>query len=200
MTRSRAVGLILLLTAAACGDDNPTDIIEGDPLTEAEAAALAEVVAGTLFATYEGGALAAPARATGSISVNDTFPCEFGGSVDIDGNLTFNINDQTQDGTINFDVTQDHNDCAVMSEDDILFTLNGAPNIMSSFTIVTEGDFLSFTGGYDGAVAFETGDKAGTCSLEVDFSLQGNVATEAGSATLNGRVCGISFSHNLTLS
>jgi len=199
MTRSRAVGLAVLLTLAACGDDDPTDIIEGDPLTEAEAAALAEVVAGTLFASYEQG-LQAPARVTGTLSVDDTYPCEFGGSVDVDGNLAFNINDQTGDGTINFDVTQDHNDCSVMSEDDILFTLNGAPNVTSNFTIVTEGDFLSFTGGYDGAVAFETEDKSGTCSLEVDFSLQGNVATETGSATLNGRVCGITFSHDLTLS
>ena len=53
---------------------------------------------------------------------------------------------------------------------------------------------------YDGAVGFETVDKSGTCSLDVDFSLQGDVAAETGSATLTGRVCGITFTHNLTLS
>jgi hypothetical protein len=191
--------MLTLLAVAACGDDDPTDLIEGDELTQAEAEALAEVVAGTLFATYGQGALAAPARASGTLEVEDNFPCEFGGSVDVIGDLTFDIDDETGDGTITFDVTQDHIDCGAESEEGIRFVLNGAPDITSTFTIVQDGNLLSFSGGYDGAVGFETEDKEGTCSLDVDFSLQGNVATETGTATLNGRVCGITFSHNLTL-
>lgn len=203
MTRIYARGLTLALAVAlgACSDD-PTDLVEGDPLTEAEAAALAEVVAGTLFSTWEGtsGPAAAPARASGTFPVDDVFPCESGGSVAVSGSLSFDVDDQTGDGTLDFSVTSVHSDCAGQSEEGIAFTLNGAPDITATFSAVSEGDAIDFSGGYDGAIAWETGEKSGTCSVDVDFSFTGNLATETGSASLAGRVCDITFSQTLELS
>lgn len=199
-TRTPALALALGLALGACSD-GPTDIIEGDPLTEAEAAALAEVVAGSLFTAWEGSASAAPARgparASGTGQINDTFPCELGGSVAVAGSLSFDVDDDTGDGTIQFSVTTDHDDCAVESEDGIGFILNGAPNITASFAIVSEGSSLSFSGNYEGAVAWATDDKSGRCSIEVDFDLSGDVTAETGSASLTGRVCGVTFDHSL---
>jgi hypothetical protein len=198
--RVGCLAVALLWVAAACSD-NPIDIVEGDPLTEAEVDALAEVVAGTLFATWEqsSGPASGPARATGTFQMNDELPCEYGGSVAVSGSLAFDVDDETGDGTLNFNVTQEHADCVVESEEDIRFTLNGAPNITSSFTVVTEGSAISFAGAFDGAADWATGDKSGTCGLDVDFSLTGDLAAETGSASLTGRVCGVTFSHTLQL-
>ena len=196
----RLLPVALALVVGACSDD-PTDIIEGDPLTEAEVAALAEVVAGTLFSTWEGtaGPAPAPARASGTLQINDEFPCEFGGSVAVAGSFAFDVDDETGDGTVDFEVTTVHSDCQAESDAGVDFTLNGAPNITASFSVVSDGDLFSFSGGYVGAVAWETGDKSGTCSIDVDFSLTGNLAAETGSASLTGRVCGVTFEHSLTL-
>lgn len=202
LARTLPLALALGVALGACGDD-PTDIIEGDPLTEAEAAALAEVVAGSIFATWENSPTPAPspapARASGSAQVNDEFPCEFGGSVAVSGSLSYDVDDQTQDGTLQFSVTTDHDDCAVESDDGIGFILNGAPNITAAFTIVSQGNSLSFTGGYEGAVSWATDEKSGRCSIDVDFDLTGDVAAETGSASLTGRVCGVTFDHSLEL-
>jgi hypothetical protein len=197
---SRGLTLALALVVGACSD-NPTDIIEGDALTQAEAAALAEVVAATLFSTWEtaSGPPTAPARASGTFQFQDQLPCELGGSVAVSGSLSYNVDDESGDGTLNFSLTGVHSDCQGESQDGIALTLNGAPNITASFSVVSEGDAIAFSGGYDGAVEWATGEKSGTCSVDVDFSLTGNVATETGSASLQGRVCGITFSHSLQL-
>jgi hypothetical protein len=200
----RGLALVLALVVGACSSD-PTDIVEGDPLTQAEAAALAEAVAATLFATWEQSSAAtapaaAPARASGTFQFDDVIACEFQGSVGISGSLAFNVDDESGDGTLAFTVTADHDDCGVESDDGTAFVLNGSPNISASFTIVSEGSALSFTGGYEGAVSWATGDKSGRCSVDVEFSLEGDIVAETGSASLTGRVCGITFSHNLQLS
>ena len=200
----RLLPLALALGLGACGDD-PVTIVEGDPLTADEAEALAEVVAGTLFSTWEqssGPAPApalAPALASGTLQVDDVFPCELGGSVAVSGSVSFNVDDQTGDGTINFSVTSVHNACAGESQGGIAFTLTGAPDIEASFSAVSEGDAFSFSGGYEGAVAWETGEKSGTCSVDVEFSLSGNLATETGSASITGQVCDATISHTLEL-
>lgn len=200
--RTLPLALALSLALGACNGD-PTDIIEGDSLTEAEAAALAEVVAGTLFSTWESEAAAAPAlapaRASGTIQVNDELPCEFGGSVAVSGSLAFDVDDETGDGTLQFSVTQVHDDCAAESEDGIGFILNGAPNITSSFIIISDASFLSFTGDYEGAISWATDEKSGRCSIDVEFELTGDVLAETGSASLTGRVCGVTFQHSLDL-
>ena len=198
--RARWLALALALAVGACSDD-PTDIAEGDPLTEAEAAALAEVVAGTLFTAWDEteGPSAAPARASGTYQIDDEFPCEFGGSVAVNGNLAFDVDEDTGDGTVVFEVTTEHADCGVESEEGIAFILNGEPDITAGFTIVSEGDELGFSGGFDGTVGWATDEKSGRCSVDVDFSLAGNLAAETGSASLTGRVCGITFSHSLEL-
>ena len=200
---ARGLTLALALFVGACSDD-PTDIVEGDPLTEAEAAALAEVVAGSLFSTWEQSSAApspaaAPARASGNVQIDDEFPCEFGGTVAVAGSLVFDVDDESGDGTLVFQITTDHEGCGVESEEGIAFILNGSPNISAGFTIVSDGDNLSFSGGYDGAVGWATDDKSGRCSIDVDFSLTGDVVAETGSASLTGRVCGITFSHSLEL-
>lgn len=192
--------LALLLTTAACGD-SVTEVV-GD-LTQAEAEALAEVVAGTVLSTWEGeGAAATAARGPSLATYNQQLsleaPCEFGGSVAIDGEIDVVTNDETEElESLEYTVTQAHSGCVAESGDGVRFTLDGAPNVTANLLVLAEGDLISMDGSYSGAVDWSTDGKEGTCTLSVEFSMDLNVAAETGSATMSGTVCGMSFSNSV---
>jgi len=195
-------GLALLLTAAACGD-SATDVV-GD-LTQAEAEALAEVVTGTVMSTWESEGAAAtvargPALATFNQQLSLEAPCEFGGSVAIDGEIDVVTNDETEElESLEYTVTQAHAGCVAESEDGLRFTLDGAPNVTANLLVLAEGDLIGMDGSYSGAVDWSTDGKEGTCTLSVEFSMDLNVGAQTGSATMSGTVCGISFSNSVNV-
>lgn len=195
--------LALLLATAACGD-NATDVV-GD-LTQAEAEALAEVVAGTVVSTWEGEGAATtaargPALATFNQQLSVEAPCEFGGSVAIDGEIDLVTDDDTGEmESLEYTVTQAHTACVAESQDGVRFTLTGAPNVTANLLVLSEGDLLGMDGSYSGAVDWSTDGKEGTCTLSVEFSMDIDVAAETGSATMSGTVCGMSFSNSVDVS
>jgi hypothetical protein len=199
----RGGALALLLSLAACGD-SATDVVGN--LTEAEAEALAEVVAGTVVSTWETGGASAtaarsPALATFNQQVSLDAPCEFGGTVAINGEIDIVTNDETEElESLEYTVTQAHAGCVAESQDGIRFTLDGAPNVTANLVVLAEGDAVAMNGSYSGAVDWATDGKAGTCTLSVEFSLDLNVVAETGSATMAGTVCGMSFSNSVSVS
>ena len=195
--------LALLLAVAACGD-SATDVV-GD-LTEAEAAALAEVIAGTVVSTWEAEGAAptaarGPALATFNQQVSLEAPCEFGGTVAIDGEFDIVTNDVTEElESLEYTVTQAHAGCVAEAQDGTRFTLDGAPNVTANLLVLAEGDAVTMDGSYAGAVEWATDGKSGTCTLSVEFSLDLNVVAETGSATMAGTVCGMNFSNSVNVS
>lgn len=199
----RGGALALLLSVAACGD-SATDVVGN--LTEAEAQALAEVVAGTVVSTWEAEGAAAtaargPALATFTQQVSLDAPCEFGGTVAINGDIEIVTNDVTEElERLEYTVTQAHDGCVAESQDGIRFTLDGAPNVTANLVVLAEGDVLAMDGSYSGAVDWATDGKAGTCTLSVEFSLDLNIVADTGSAMMSGTVCGMSFSNSMNVS
>lgn len=192
--------LALLLSAAACGD-SATEVV-GD-LTQAEAEALAEIVAGTVMSSWEGEGAAAtaasgPARATFNQQVSLEASCDFGGSVAIEGEIDVVTNDETEElESLEYTLTQTHAGCVAESQDGVRFTLDGAPNVSANLLVLAEGDAIGMDGSYSGAVDWSTSDKEGTCTLSVEFSMDLNLGAETGSATMSGTVCGMSFSNSV---
>ncbi len=192
---------------AACGGGPTTS---GDPLTEAEAAELAEAIAEGGFAgfgTFGAPGMQAPSQpaANVTITLNDTYPCNDQGgtgSVTIAGSLTANVNDQTGAGTFGFDYTLTPQGCQVITESDVVFTLDGDPNlqVQGEFTwsdTVAEGSL-----GYEGTLAWESSDaRAGSCGIELTANYDFNFATtgtSSASATLTGTVCGVSVNRTFS--
>lgn len=210
MSRSRVLSgltVALALGLAACGGDTTSS---GDPLSEAEAAELAEAIAEGGFAGF--GTFGAPAmRAPGetaanvTITLNDTYPCndEGGtGTVTIAGSMSVNVNDQTGAGTFGFDYTLTPHGCQVITASDLVFTLDGDPNLQ------VDGEFsFSETGAegtlnYNGGFAWEASDgRAGSCGVDLtanyDFNFS-TTGTSSASATLTGTVCGVTVNRTFS--
>ncbi len=196
---------------AACGGDTTST---GDPLTEAEAAELAEAIAEGGFAGF--GGFAAPAmRAPGetaanvTVALNDTYPCDDAGgtgTVTIAGSLTVNVNDQTGAGTFGFNYTVAPHGCQVTTSGGKVFTLDGDPNIKVtgdfSFSETTGGSSFEGTLNYDGSFAWESSDgRSGTCGVNLDATYDFNFSSTggSGSATLTGTVCGVTVNRTFSV-
>jgi len=199
----RVLSCTALLAITACGD-NGTEVALGD-LTETEAAALAEVVSATVFASASGvptGAQAAGPQGAPvhyAAGVSGEFPCPLGGTVTMVGEAEFNGDDETGEGEVSLTVTQAHNDCVAESESGILFTLNGAPQISAELLLQVSEDALSLDGAYSGGVDWATDGREGTCPVDIEFDISFGVSSETGSATMAGTVCGLSISRSLNV-
>ncbi|MDZ7778559.1 MAG: hypothetical protein U5R14_01305 [Gemmatimonadota bacterium] len=197
----RGVGLALLVAVGACGD-SATDVVT-DELSEAEAAALAEVMSENVFATWQqdqGQAAMAPSLATFERSVQLEASCELSGSVSVSGDVVMETSETSEDVTIDYTVTQVHQSCVGESEDGVRFTLDGAPDVTANFTVEAGEDLVTLDGGYAGSVDWSTDDKQGTCSVDVTFTAEVSQAGQSGSVTMSGSVCGVSFSDSVSFS
>lgn len=202
------VGFLALGAAAilsACGDD-PVSV--GDPLSEAEAAALSEVVFASAFANTAsfpqpavvGGPQAVPVSFSEDVEL--TGPCELGGTVDIDGSVDFQGDDETEEFSLDYSVTIDHNDCMGMAaSSEQVFTLNGAEDINFQFSLSAAQESFELDGSMEGNIAWASEDRSGECLIEVTFSGDASQVGEdpVGSFTFDGEICGNSIESNLTI-
>lgn len=218
--RSRLAILTLALAVplAACGDDNGVGL-SGDPLTDAEAQALAQIVMSQgLEASQEAEAAASAARAAGTsgaavpidAQVDVTTPCILGGTYNVvgslDGDVTFSGEEiQTLDATYSLQHT--HTDCGVpvqVEGSEVEFTLDGHPNVTHTYDIsVDSGSSVELAGDIEGAVDWATDDgRSGTCPITIAIDVSGFSLTETTgslSVGVNGLVCGVSISQSLTV-
>ena len=199
----RCAAIALIVAAGAC-DESPTNV--GD-LSQAEAEALAEVVSsqvidGAFGASQRGSSASAPAAATVNYeeSVSFTGECELGGTVSIDADYEGEMDDETGEGTLSFVMTQMHDGCMGEADDGTVFTLDGAPSVTAELDMEVAEEMFAFDGSYNGAVDWATGDRDGTCTIDVTFSVDLNGGMQSGSASMQGSVCGIDFSKSLSIS
>ncbi|GBD32280.1 hypothetical protein HRbin33_01244 [bacterium HR33] len=192
----------VLLAVAACGDPASS----GDALTEAEAAELAAAIAESGFLTPPAGASAhqSPAGPADriTITINETAPCEAGGTAALSGSVTVDFDQQTGAGTMELNYTMTPSNCAVRTESGRVFTLSGDPNlkVTGQFNISETSFGGSIT--YEGGFAWRADDgRAGGCRMNMratyDFSL--TETTMNGTATISGEVCGHSVNRTITV-
>lgn len=190
---------VTLLTVAACSDD-PVEAT-GDELSAQETQSLAYAVMSSSFAfvaalpvdpgtgTTADGVLAEPVE----FSFDETVPCPQGGSVSIEGTVSGDSEAETGSWDLDYSGTVTHMACVVQGFQEA-FTLDGDPAVAVtvSTTYVDHEPSGDQTWSYDGNVGWQTGDKQGTCSMNLDFAWAG---TGVQNATIGGTVCGQSVDY-----
>jgi len=204
----RILALTGLAALGACGDDDGVANVGVSDLSDTEVAALGEAVAGTVVAVWEEDPQIGPAAASGPQLALITFEemlsltasCDFGGSVAVDGDVFVQFDDVTEEGTIEYTVTQVHQGCRAESEeDDIVFTLDGAPSVTSELSVSVLPGSFEFDGSVIGGIDWSTDSREGTCSVDLSFSMELDAVTETGSAQMSGSICGVTISRSLSV-
>jgi len=193
----------LALGLAACGDFTSS----GDPLSESEAADLAaEIVEGGFVgfgaqgAAPQGAPGEAAARVT--ITLNDTAPCDGGGTVAVAGTMTADVNQTTGAGTFEFNYSVAPSACQVTTSGGKTFTLTGDPNIQvqGNFNWSETSADGSLT--YDGKFKWTSSDgRSGACGVNLEATYDFNFGTtgSSGTATLSGSVCGVTVNRTISV-
>jgi hypothetical protein len=119
-----------------------------------------------------------------------------------DVSLSGSFDDATEEGQLDIDVDAEHHGCVVETKDTgQRFTLDGAPSIDADLHLVTKpNDTFQLSGGYEGAVEWESEGRSGTCHFDLDFSGTVDQETGAGTATLSGTACGVSIEYDASTS
>jgi hypothetical protein len=204
------VAAFLSIGLAACGDDDSTGPGTDTDLSDQELEALAEVLFTQGFAVT---ATSGPRsevfdpdlrRAAGvPIGPIDFGPqdvaCELGGVVTVTGTVSGNL-DQQGAGTLNYSFTQVHKSCMAQAEGGMQFTLDGNPDTTMDISMDTSANgAFSLSGTYTGGIAWQTGDRNGTCSVNLSFDATGNLETGAtSSGSVTGSMCGRSVTEDIT--
>jgi hypothetical protein len=202
-TSVRFLSLVAAIGFAACGETS--DLVMGE-LSEAEAADMAGAV---MFATFNSSD-DVPEPASGasgpqtapfafSTEVAGDVPCPMGGVVGVVGSLEVHGNTESQAGSLEYAVTQVHDGCMVMSENERLFTLWGNPSLSAAFAVENNGQgVVEWGGSVQGSVDWVTDGREGSCSVAVEFS--GRQEGEASvSGDFEGTVCGFTLSRSFSI-
>jgi len=195
------VALPLLALALVACDNQPLQIT--DRLSTSEAAAVA---GGLLGLTLDAGTSArednqpagAPARSPISFGteVSVTAACPVGGTAAFTVGLDGAVDPPADTGHVTLDITEAPAACGVQDADSgHTITLDGAPDLAAHYVLELEaGGPYQLSGTFLGAVDWSTGDRIGTCSLDMTFDASGDRVANTGSASLTGTVCGVSVS------
>jgi hypothetical protein len=141
-----------------------------------------------------------------TITLNDSSPCDGGGTVTINGTMSVSANDAGTSGTMSFNYTVAPSGCQVTTSGGKTFTITGDPNMKADgdFTF-TEGETSSsFEGSlnYNGKFSWTSSDgRAGSCGVDLtsNYNFSFGTSGSSGSATLSGSVCGVSVNRTVTV-
>ncbi|MDH5758976.1 MAG: hypothetical protein OEZ65_05255 [Gemmatimonadota bacterium] len=191
------------LLFAACGDGGTGP---GDPLSDAEARALAAFIFTQSFTSANTAGVQSPApvggpsTAVGTIDITMTPPCPLGGTVGIVAGVSLTVDTATAAVQMDFAMIQTHDACRVPhQESGKVFTIDGAPDLTVDLRIATDGTGTSeVSGNISGALDWATDGRAGTCNIALVFTGTGDRLAGTGSTTLDGSMCGIDVSQTVS--
>jgi hypothetical protein len=205
MTR-RTFGLLALaasLGLGACGDSGVD--VGTDELTESEAAAIAQLIMSSTIAAANSAQASpeGPAMAPYNFESDVDFdaPCPLGGSVGVAAHVTVSGDTEVQGGLIAMAMTQTHKSCVGQSEETgQQFTLNGNPNLAAEFRVESDAESnIELSGSFQGAIAWESDGRSGSCDISMTFTGSGNQLTGASSSSVSGSVCGVSVTEEVVV-
>lgn len=214
--RSRLIILSLAVAVplAACGGDDGVGL-SGDPLTNAEAQALAQIVMSQGLEASEQEAAATAARAASApaavpvevhrnVSVENA-PCPVDGTFSVSGSLDGTIDAATEDIDATYTLEHTHSGCVVPHEGTGLeFTLDGHPSVTHTYDLLVQGgESVDLSGSIEGAVDWATDDgRSGTCPIDFTIDVSGfslSETTGSLSVSVDGSVCGVDISDSITV-
>ena len=177
----------LALTIAACGDSLGPVTLNDEQVADMMDAMANAGVAG--FTPPPVGNLAVT-------TINQSVQCPDGGTASIAATIDENANT----GAVSMTITQGFSSCKSTSSSGRMWTFNGKPNIVSTFSGTSNATTGAFTlsGTQSGGISFSSDIGTGSCDFNVTFSMSGNENTEQFSGSISGTVCGRSVSQSLT--
>ena len=197
----KVIGVTLCTVAlAACSADGVTETT-GDLLTDQEVLELFTALSTLGSDILPVAAVAAPVPADSpqlapvpvDESFNQSAACPNGGTVSVSGKVKGTVDNETFDADLDFDLTEDFSGCGFTTESQVLFTVDGEPDIDISGTMTLSGDNVSGSLSYQGGFAWGAEDgRGGVCG--VDFSVTFSTASQSGS--WSGRLCNRAVSLN----
>jgi hypothetical protein len=196
---SSASALLLgAFLATGCGSDSTGP--SADLTAEESLEVFGEVLAAVFAVGFgDGGGSPQMLAATGASgadlaaalveTINETVPCEGGGSITVQGTIDDDT-DENGNGTFTFNLTETLNNCGIQTESGQSYRVNGAPHIQmaGAMTFTEEGPAGPFTMSFNGGLAWTStsGGRSGTCSLNLNYSI--DMSTFVGS--VQGSICG----------
>ena len=213
MFKSR-IGLAAALSAMVSLTACSSFTASGDPLNETEAGDLAGAMIGQGFPGTggmgapaphaPGGVTASPTAPAGKItlSIDDSAPCQGGGTVALAGSMSVDLNQIAKTGSVDYNFTLTPSGCKVPNQAGKTFTLTGDPNLKGEGKLDWQATSIGGTIKYSGKFKWESSDgRAGECGVDLsgNFNLASTGVGGNASASLTGTVCGISVNRNVSV-
>ena len=220
MRGSRVAILSLALGWTVGGCAESTTLTKEEDLTEFEAAQMASFLIGRSFtatgvdmssnaqtvtypsaSTFYGGENFPTSYARVEIDEDHTLmgDCILGGSLKVSQSVEGFVDNETKEFDIHAVQKQVYEDCTGAGESgDFTFTLNSSPDVAVDLSIARDAsNAVTGSGTVFGAVDWEAGDRIGRCEIDFVFSMEGQPGRTV--ITSSGRICGISFSQNISV-
>lgn len=184
-----AFAVSLVLTIAACGDSTAPSV----DLDDAQIADMMDAMASAGVAGFT----PPPTGTFAVITFDETVDCPSGGTSSV--NATIDDGGTTNSVTMSF--TQGFSNCKSTSSTGRMWTFNGKPNIVTTFTGTSneETGAFSLSGTQTGGLTFSSDLGSGACDFDLTYSMSGNNNTEEFTGSVSGTVCGRNFSQSLSV-
>jgi hypothetical protein len=176
----------LAVMLAGCGDSTGPNVT----LNDEQVADMMEAMANAGVAGF------VPPGNLAVVTINESVECPNGGTVSI----AATIDENTTTGAVSMTITQGFAGCKSASSSGRVWTFNGKPNIVTTFSgseNAATGVF-SMNGTQKGGVSFASELGSGACDFDITFSMSGNDNTGQFSSTMSGTVCGRSVSQSIS--
>lgn len=189
--------------AAACAGDPLAPAGEGDDLSSAEAAAIAEFMTGSAFdgwsfdeAGQGASASVAPAGHAGGssepiqfdVAIDITSGCPEGGSLSVSGSVQGSVDGETESGTLTLGIDISAAGCRFPAEGTV-FTVDTRPQLELDGDFAWEGGepVGEQTFSYRGGIAWSAEDgRSGSCAFDLQVT-----RFEDGTLAESGTACGV---------